>query len=55
MIQHELLMPPPAPEPRAIPISTEAPPPVAEEPAAPVRRPRGRPRAVKAETETPSE
>lgn len=59
-IQHELLIPPapaptPAPEPRAIPIITEAPPPVAEEPAAaaPIRRPRGRPKLVKAET--PSE
>lgn len=53
-IQHELVIP--TPEPRAIPISPAAPPPVAEEEApAPVRRPRGRPRAVKAETEAPSE
>jgi hypothetical protein len=63
-IQHELLIPSPpapapaaapAPEPRAIPISTKAPPPPPEEPAAPVptRRPRGRPKLVKAET--PSE
>jgi len=53
-----------APEPRAIPISTEAPPPPAvkataeaapEEPAVAPKRPRGRPRLVKAETETPSE
>jgi Domain of unknown function (DUF4167) len=72
-IQHELLIPVPAPqlrpvpepevrvipaaapEPRAIPIITEAPPPpvVEDEAAAPVRRPRGRPRLVK--TPTPSE
>lgn len=59
-VQQELLIqappaPTPAPEPRAIPISTQAPPqPVEEEPAAaPVRRPRGRPKAVKAEV--PSE
>ncbi len=52
-IQHELAMP--APEPRAIPISPAAPPPAAEEAPAPVRRARGRPKAVKAETETPSE
>jgi Domain of unknown function (DUF4167) len=47
-IQHELLMP--APEPRAIPIAAEAPPPGADEAPAPRRR--GRPRAVKAETPT---
>lgn len=50
-IQPELAMT--APEPRAIPISPAPPP--AEEHAAPVRRPRGRPRAVKAESETPPE
>ena len=55
-IQHELMIPVPASEPRAIPIVTEAPPPLAaEEPAAPVRRPRGRPRLVKADAETPPE
>jgi hypothetical protein len=51
-IQHELVMH--TPEPRAIPISPAAPPAAEEEAPAPVRR-RGRPKAVKAETETPSE
>ncbi len=54
-IQQEL---PIAPEPRAIPIVADAPPPAAEEPAAaPVRRPRGRPRTkpVAAEVEKASE
>ncbi len=63
VIQHEITAPvpeaiqplTPAHEPRAIPIITEAPPAVADEPTA-TRRPRGRPRLVKAtETETPSE